>query len=498
MTTGYEASGRAKPAPSTEMDHEVQGTSDDKDGARLVPGLGLAISGVIVSDADVIAEACRWTSGKRGELVDQSEIGSSDLTPFVRASIGLGARVLATSADTSGVMALSDTVSQLAERAETAGTRLVAGAAQATEQVVQATVNATKQATEVTADIISTATDKVQKEMAKTVQAGVESVGRDLDRLIGSESAPVALAVKDIVARAMTNAQETWQHSLTTTLTQVAGSLDISNPASPLGALERRLHEQQERQHLDLTSRLDSVQGAIGATVHAAETAAALAAAQAQSPAKGGPYEERVAQVAERVATGMGGSFVYTAHTVGSTRACKKGDGVLEVATAESDMPNAKVVIECTTGTSPRDWNSYLGLAEHNRDAQASLGLVPDRSMVPGRELLAILTPSRFVMAFDPETDDPAVFRAALQLLNVQAQRQLMATRVGDLAAVDQRIDEARRALLTMQEMIKTAMGVRTGAGKIVAGLELLHDTLGHLLTQAQAGLHDANRSAAA
>lgn len=452
-------------------------------------GVGLVVRDATLDAPEVEAEALRWTTGSRGEPVDAEKADGADLSEYHRVAVCLGARVLQASADSATAVTLAGTVAQLAERAEAAGANLVEGALRASTQVVEVAAKASKEATEATGKIIETARERFQKEVGTSVAATMQSVQRELDRLFGAEDSAAVLAIKDVIGRAMTDAQVAWHGSLTTTLTELGKAIDVNNPTSPLGALERRMIEQQQRQHAELTSKLDHVQELVGIASSAASTAAAVAAAHAASPAKGRPFQAAVGMALETVAAGMAASYTDTADTVGNLKACKKGDGVIEAAPAAPGGPRPRVLVELTTQGHPRHWQQYLEVAERNRGAHASLGVVPTRDLVPGGDVLAVVGQSRIVLAFDPEQDDPGLLRAAVQLLVVQAQRKLAEDRAGDLGIVDSRLDEACRRLVEMSAIIKTAATARDAAGKVVSGLEGLHASLALCLDQARSAL---------
>jgi alkylated DNA nucleotide flippase Atl1 len=134
---------------------------------------------------------------------------------------------------------------------------------------------------------------------------------------------------------------------------------------------------------------------------------------------------EQVGAILETIAAGTAYSYTDTSDSVGQVKACKKGDGVLEGLSVEPGTPAPRVVVELTTQSHARNWQQYLEIAERNRDAQASIGLVPSRDLVPGREFVAVIGPGRMVLAFDPDCDEQGLLRATLQLLLVQAQRRL-------------------------------------------------------------------------
>ncbi len=465
---------------------------------RFQGGVGLVVTSAVVDDAEVTAEALHWSKGARGETVDLSDVEGCDLSEFHRTAVCLGARVLRATADSTTAISLAGTVSQLAERAETAGTSLVEDAVRASTRAVDLTTKATKEATEETAKIIESARERFHQDLTTGLTTTMDGLQRDLDRLLAGSDGAVVGAIKDIIGRAMSDAQVAWHGSLTSTLSEVGKTLDVNNPSSPLGALERRMIDQQQRHHAELTSRLDHVQELVGGAAAAATTAAAVAAAQEASPAKGKPFQERVGASLEAIAVGMACSYTDTSDSVGRVKACKKGDGVVEAAAVEAGGPAPCVVVELTTQGHPRNWQQYLDVAERNRGAQAALGIVPTRELTPGNELVAIISPTRMVVAFNPDEDDPGLLRATIQLLLVQAQRRLTDDRSGDLRLVDAKLDDARRRLVEMGDIIKAAVAVRNGAGKVVTGLEGLQGSVLLTIDQARAALASGSMSEAA
>jgi hypothetical protein len=469
----------------------------DDDEVTYRSGVGLVITSCTLSDPDVEAEATRWTLGQRGEPVEAAEADGADLSEFHRTAVSLGAKVLRVAGESSTAMSLAGTVHQLAEKAELASASLIEGATKASAQAVEAAAKATHDATKATGEIIDLARRRFNSDMKARLDESLETIQQELDQLLGSENSAAVNAIKEVIGQAMSETQVAWHRSLTTTLGEVTQTLDVNNPASPLGALERRMTEHQQRQHADLAARLDQVHEAVGKTTAAATTTAAVAAAQASSPAKGKPYQEAAGAVIEAIATGMAASYSDTSDTTGSIRSCKKGDGVIEGPQSEVGGSPPRIVVEMTTQGHPRNWAQYLDVAERNRESQASIGVVPASDLVPGGAMLATLGTNRMVLAFDPETDDPGLLRAAVQLLLVQAQRRLAEDRAGDLGLVDAKLDEARVRLLEMQDILKTALAVRNGATKVVTGLEALQGSLTLTIDQARAALRGSMPSVA-
>jgi hypothetical protein len=193
----------------------------------------------------------------------------------------------------------------------------------------------------------------------------------------------------------------------------------------------------------------------------------------------------------QRERGGLGAAFERTGLTVGLLRNCKKGDGVVELPTGRDGDPSPRVVVEISTQEGGRDWPAYLREAERNRGCAVSLGIVRSSSQVPGGEPLALLGPTRAVIAFDPDTDSPALLRAALQLLAVEARRRVAGAGC-DVQAADSKIGAAREQLAQLIALHKLATGVRDNAGKVVAGLDATHAALSQSLDQALAALRAA------
>lgn len=454
------------------------------EGAQIIPGLGLHIADVDILDPAVGAEALHWTTGVRGDPVSQADAEGCDLTHFVREAVALGSRVLAVTSDAVGLSSLNTTVTALAERAETATAGLISKAQSASTNAIEASAKAAAEAREGTAEVVGTALEQFRTESTRVLDTGVKAVTDQLDRL-AADAGPVATSIKEVVNRAMSDAQESWHRSLTVTLTRLTRSLDATDPGTPFGQLTRQLEDQQQRQFAEFWAGFERLHETVAEATGAATTAAAVAAIQAASPAKGRPFEEAIGAVVEGIACGIGASYSDTSGDIGEVSGSKKGDGVIELAAADSNADATRVVVEYTTSGAARNWPSYLADAERNRAAQASLGIVPSRDLVPGKEMIAILGPGRMVIAHDVD-DDPGLVRAAVQLLVVQAQRRLAEARGGDLGAADRKIAEARQQLVAMQAVLKTALAVRAGANKVVTGLEGLHATMAQLLEQAQ------------
>jgi hypothetical protein len=459
--------------------------------AVTIRGGQLVFDGFTESDPRVLSEASRWTAGSRGAPAVGALMEGADLSPFASAALCLGAQVMSIGGETSGVTSLAGTVIQLADRAEAASTALTADVARATTEASEVAAKAAREAAKVTAETLAGARKQVAEDMAETVKAATMQVQAELTRLFGSSNAPVVTSVRELVAAQMADSAVRLHRTFTETLGSVSSTLDVGNPASPLAKLEYRLAERQDRHHGEVSASIEKVREAVAAATTAAHTAAAVASAQASSPAKGRPFEETVGLAMEDIASGLGGSYEATGDTVGAIHACRKGDGVLEVPALDG-AGSVRIVVEMTTTGATRKWRPYLAEAERNREANASIGVVPTVDLVPGRTALAPVAPNRIVVAHSSD-EGHGLLRAAVILLALRIQRDAVRDRDGiDLASADARIAEAEQLLATMSEVLKAANSVKSGAAKVVTGIETAQEALARTLALARSALRRA------
>ncbi|MFG1643759.1 hypothetical protein ACGFMK_25980 [Amycolatopsis sp. NPDC049252] len=456
-----------------------------------IRGGALVFEHFVETDPQVVAEASRWVGGKRGSASPESMTEGEDLSSFASVALGLAAQVMALGPEASGVSSLAGTVIRMTDRAQKASEALTADVTRASAEASEATARAAREVAKATAETLAAARKQVNEDMSGTVDAATAQLRAELSRLLGGDDTPVARAVRDLVADQMAESSARLQRTFTETLGAVSSTLDVGNPTSPLARLEHRLAERQDRQHAEVTARIDQVRETVGAATAAAQTAVAVAAVQAMSPGKGRTFEDAVGSAMEEIAAGLGGSYEATGDTVGALRACRKGDGILELPSLDGGG-GVRVVIEMTTTGAPRKWNPYLTEAERNREADASIGVVPSTDLVPGRAAIAALAPNRVVVAHDPDGSH-ALLRAAAVLLSLRVQRDAVRDRDGvDLAAADARIAEAEQLLGTLSEVLKAAMGVKAGAAKVVTGIEGAHEALARALARARVALRGA------
>lgn len=225
--------------------------------------------------------------------------------------------------------------------------------------------------------------------------------------------------------------------------------------------------------------------------MRAAHAAADASAATARlTPLKGGTFEQQLHALMAEIAVGLGDEYEPTGARPGAVPRSKKGDGVLSV-----DGGEVNVVVEATDSKRPA-WNNYLHEAERNRCALASLGLVRTTEQLGGRTMRT-LGARRVVMAFDPETDDPALLRTVVQMLRLAAKSAGARQDTAEIQTAREKLAEAMDLLGRIDEIKRFSGLVTSNAAKIDGQADALRAGLDRLLGQASAALAGAVDDAA-
>ena len=116
-------------------------------------------------------------------------------------------------------------------------------------------------------------------------------------------------------------------------LTTAAKQFDPADPTSPMSKHTRELQMQQatlaatlQRQHADLTSKVEELTTAWKVATSARNAAATTAQV---TPIKGTSYESEVREIMGQITLGLGDEYADTGSTTGALSRSKKGDGVL-------------------------------------------------------------------------------------------------------------------------------------------------------------------------
>lgn len=264
-------------------------------------------------------------------------------------------------------------------------------------------------------------------------------------------------------------------------------ALDPDDPTSPLARHRQAAQKEHDQlikhlseQHEDLKKTVVELTTTVRVQQEAAAARVKLASV---TPLKGGTYEDKIHALVTQIAVGLGDEYRETGRLGGAIHGNnKKGDGVL---TVEGGV--ARVVLEMSD-SDRRDWNDYLVEAERNRAAQASIGLVPSKEQNGGQGVRA-LSPTRLVVAFDADVDDPSLLRTVIQLSRLAALTVAVRDTDGNLVEARGLLSEALGVVGKLDEIVKNAGAIRKQADKIDHTADTVRSLLTRLIGQAQSAL---------
>ncbi len=413
-------------------------------------GDAITIDGLVVDDADIITEARRWTGGERGPAVsDTTALDGADVTRFVTEALGLGARAIAATGQAQESQALSHLIRDVGDRAAGASNDAAERTARATREAAQAITK--------TADTARQAVTDAERLHREQLSAAVTKAGTELhdlvSRVLGGENPELLDRLQPVLAKFATDLDAKVTRQTGELLEKAARQFDPADPTSPMAKHAAALQEQYSGLTKSFTDNLSVVTSKLDALEKAVAIEQATGRLAQVTPLKGDTFEQAVHRHMAQIATGLADEYAETGDRAGALPYNKKGDGVLHV-----DSDAARVVIEATD-SGRRNWGSYLEEAERNRNAVAALGVVrtPEQN---GGHSVRLIGPRRFVLAFDPGSDDADLLRTIVQLLRTAA---IAATR----SSGDQELDTANEKVTSAVARLGTIDTIKSTAGQI-------------------------------
>ncbi|WP_255246936.1 Fis family transcriptional regulator [Skermania piniformis] len=388
------------------------------------------IAGITLRDKDITREAQRWTTGERGPVVENVDtLAGADLTTFISEAVKIGALALSATGQAQEARVLERLVRDAGDRA-----------AEATTTATEATGRAAKAAAEVVAAAaaearcaITEADAATRKQLSATLTEASASMNAEMRRLVGGDNPELLDRLQPLLARFAADLDVRASTATSEVIAKAVRQFDMSDPTSPMAAHARALDAQQQaladlitKQNADVSTKLAELTTEV--RVQQATTKLAKV-----TPIKGDSYAARMHALLDDIAVGLGDEYVDTSDCAGRIARCKKGDGVLRMADG-----TAHLVIEMTD-SARRGWGDYLDEAERNRGAVAALGLVRNAAQNDGHSIRTIGA-RRFVAAFDPERDDPALLRTLILLLRTSALAANVRTGGRHVAAAEEKI----------------------------------------------------------
>lgn len=407
----------------------------------------VVIEHLALTDSEVVTEARRWSTGRRGATVAAAEMGEADLSVFVTQAMAVGARAIAGAGSAQDTFDLERLVTEV-------GTKTVESSAQAAQATATAAAGAAEtmsKAADAARKAIAEAEAATRKDFAETVAVSTKALRDEVERLVGGDNPELLAKLGPVLTTAGRTMSEQALEQTDKLLTKVSRQFDPADPTSPFAKQAAALADQQkamtasmDKNHLALVSKVDELSTAVKVQKAAQEAAATTASL---TTLKGGTFETEVGAVMESIAAGLGDEYAETGRVAGTTRRCFKGDGVLTVGGGQT-----RVVVEMHDSFDGRIWNDYLEISERNREAAASIGIVRSAAQNKG-QTIRVVGPRRVIVAFDPTCENADLLRTVVQLVRTAA-----------IAASSRRDVEG---LETAEESIQAAIGLLEGINRI-------------------------------
>lgn len=424
-------------------------------------GPAVVIDHLELTDSEVVAESRRWSTGRRGATVDVSGMEDADLGAFVIQAMGVGARAIAGAGSAQDTFELERLVAEVGTKTVESSTR----AAEATAKAASGAAETMGKATEAARKVIAETEAASRKSFAETVAVSNKALREEVERLVGGEDPELLAKLAPVLDAAGRKMGEQAFEQTDKLLAKVGRQFDPADPTSPfakqaaaMASQQKSLTASMDKNHLALVGKVDELAKAVEVQ-KAAETAAAKTASV--TPLKGAPFESQINAVMDQIAAGLGDEYVETGGFAGAIARCKKGDGVLDVAAGQ-----AKVVVEMHDSGDGRGWNDYLDIAEQNREACASIGVVRTAAQNKG-QTIRVLSSRRLVIAFDPMTDDSDLLRTVVHLIRAAAIAASSRRDVEGLETAEESIQSAMTLLDGINTIRKASGSVRKGADAI-------------------------------
>ncbi|ATO68171.2 Fis family transcriptional regulator [Mycobacterium avium subsp. hominissuis] len=438
------------------------------------------IEQLTVRDKDVVREAQRWTDGERGKIVDDPDVlGDADLTAFVTEAIKIGAHALSATGQAQDARVLERMMKEVGEKAADTSAK----AAEVTERAVKSASDAVGKAAENAKKAITDADKATRRELQESTKAAVAEVRR----LFGGQNPEVVERLMPVLEKFGADLDAKAKSTFSELHAKAVKQLDPSDPTSPMAKVaveltthQRQLSERIDQNHSVLTERINELATAL-------KVREARNAITRRTPKKGVEFEDAMTSWLLEIAAGLGDEYSDTRNKVGVVSRCQKGDGVVSV-----EGGAARVVVEMTDSATGRDWHAYFDMAERNREAHASLGIVPTAAQ-NGEQSIRVLGARRIVLAFDPAVDDPALLRTVVMLVRAAALAASSRRGAEQLATAEEKITEAVGQLEKLDDVKKNASAIQKNASKIESVCTTINAGIHRLLTDALAALAEAS-----
>lgn len=447
----------------------------------------LIIEQLAVTDVEVLSEARRWSTGRRGQAVELDELANADLSGFVRQALSVGSRAIAGAGDAQDTYQLEALVQEVGARTVESTTQ----ASQATAKAVDSAVELLSQTSEAVRKALVEGEDASRKEFVATVEQSNATLRAEVERIFGGSNPELLARLAPVLDGAGQRIQEQALAQTENLLAKVGRQFDPADPTSPFAKQAAVLANQQQALADELRQHHSSLAGKVEELTRAVELQKAASTARTQAERattlKGSGFEAEVDAVLEALAVGLGDDYRPTGNFPGALGTSKKGDGVLIV-----NGDQARVVVEMHDSAGvARDWNAYLDEAERNRRSAASIGIVRDVSQNAG-QLIRVLSSRRLIVAFDPSVDSEDLLRTVVLLMRTAAVAASARRDTEGLDTAEENITAALGLLGGLADVKKSVEAIRRNATTIDSQSESIRTGITRHLGVALDALHGA------
>ena len=243
--------------------------------------------------------------------------------------------------------------------------------------------------------------------------------------------------------------------------TTIGNTLSMDSGGCALQALKNDLITSYQDLNKQLTDKIDAVK----AKVESIDTRRQLIM---NSTKKGLPYEDSVFEVISQFATASGDEALRTGQSAGLIKNCMKGDVTLAVNKLAARGHVVNVVFEAkSTAMSREEWRKELNIAMSNRAAEVSVAVVQFMDQMPSKSRVSIQDNQQLMVAFDPETDDPAVLGCIYNIAKAYAvSRSLEGTQVS-FKVIQEALEHLQSSLSDLESIEGAVRTARKSLEKI-------------------------------
>jgi vacuolar-type H+-ATPase subunit E/Vma4 len=227
----------------------------------------IVIENLTIRDKDAAREAQRWTTGERGDIVDDPAVlAGADLSAFVTEAVKIGAHALSATGQSMDARALERMLKEVGEKAADS----TAKAAELTERTVKdATATVAKAAAEAKKAIVE-ADENSRKEFTKSVAAAKTELSTEVRKIFGGESPELLERLQPLLDKFSADLDTKSTASIGEVLTKAVKQFDPSDPTSPMAkhtagleARQQQLTERLDKHHETITKKVDDLTAAL-------------------------------------------------------------------------------------------------------------------------------------------------------------------------------------------------------------------------------------------